>query len=99
MRIAFIFTRLNFNCSNNNKGLLNIPSFYTESSDGMAIGHMLWLHNCLTAYGMYEFAKDRYGMIEGPGAKWSKKRTFEENKKKQKQKEKKKKKKKRQVCL
>lgn len=48
----------------------------------MAIGHMLWLHNCLTAFGMYEFAKDRYGMIEGPGAKWSKKRTFEENKKK-----------------
>lgn len=61
---------------------MNIPSFYTESSDGMAIGHMLWLHNCLTAFGMYEFAKDRYGMIEGPGAKWSKKRTFEENKKK-----------------
>jgi hypothetical protein len=24
------------------------------------IDHMLWLHNCLTAYGMYEFDKDRY---------------------------------------
>jgi predicted aldo/keto reductase-like oxidoreductase len=64
------------------KGLLNVPSFFTKSSDGMAIGHMLWLHNCLTAYGLYEFAKDRYGMLEAPSAKWKKSRTFEENKKK-----------------
>ena len=64
------------------KGLLNIPSFYKESTDGLAIGHMLWLHNCLTAYGMYEFGKDRYGMIEPCSAKWSKKKTFEENCKK-----------------
>ena len=27
------------------KGLLNVPSFYEEESDGMCIGHMLWLHN------------------------------------------------------
>ncbi|KAL7504236.1 hypothetical protein ACHAXN_002238 [Cyclotella atomus] len=64
------------------KGLLNVPSFYTEASDGMALGHMLWLHNCLTAYGMYEFAKDRYGMLEGASAKWKKNKSFEENKKK-----------------
>ncbi|KAL7487744.1 hypothetical protein ACHAW6_013316 [Cyclotella cf. meneghiniana] len=64
------------------KGLLNVPSFYTESSDGMAIGHMLWLHNCLSAYGMYEFAKDRYGMLEGPSVKWKKGKTYEENRKK-----------------
>jgi predicted aldo/keto reductase-like oxidoreductase len=64
------------------KGLLNVPSFYTEASDGIALGHMLWLHNCLTAYGMYEFAKDRYGMLEGASAKWKKNKSFEENKKK-----------------
>lgn len=64
------------------KGLVNVPSFYTESSDGIAIGHILWLHNCLTAFGLYEFAKDRYSMLEGPSAKWSSKKTFEENKKK-----------------
>lgn len=64
------------------KGLLNVPSFYTESSDGMAIGHMLWVHNCLTAYGMYEFSKDRYGMLEKASASWSKSKSFEENMKK-----------------
>lgn len=62
------------------KGLLNIPSFYEKSSDGMAIGHMLWLHNCLTAYGLYEFSVNRYSMIEG--VSWSKTKSFEENIKK-----------------
>lgn len=64
------------------KGLLNVTSFYTKSSDVMAIGHMLWLHNCLLVYGMYEFAIDRYGMLEGPSAKWKKGKTYEENRKK-----------------
>lgn len=63
------------------KGLLNVPSFYTESSDGMALGHMLWLHNCLKAFGMYEFAKDRYEILEGISVQW-KKKSFEDNKKK-----------------
>ena len=63
------------------KGLLNVPSFYTESSDGTALGHMLWLHNCLKAFGMYEFAKDRYEILEGVTVKW-KKKSFEDNKKK-----------------
>jgi len=64
------------------RGLLNVPSFYEEESCGMCIGHMLWLHNCLTAYGMYEFARDRYGSVEKSGTGWSKSLTFEENKKK-----------------
>lgn len=62
------------------KGLLNVPSFYERPADGMAIGHMLWLHNCLRAYGMHEFAKDRYGNIES--AKWSTSKSYEENVKK-----------------
>ncbi len=62
------------------KGLLNIPSFFNASTDGQSLGHMLWLHNCLTAYGMYEFCSDRYKMLEG--TKWTKGKTFEENVKK-----------------
>ena len=62
------------------KGLLNVPSFYEESSDGIAIGHMLWLHNCLAAYGMHEFTLDRYSMLEKVG--WNKSKTFDENVKK-----------------
>ena len=62
------------------KGLLNVPSFYEETSDGMSIGHMLWLHDCLTAYGMHEFSKDRYGSLEKTS--WSKSKSYEENVKK-----------------
>jgi len=64
------------------KGLLNVPSCFSESSDGIPLGHMLWLHNCLTAYGLYEFAKDRYGMLEASGTKWKKNKSFKENTKK-----------------
>lgn len=62
------------------KGMLNIPSCYSEPTDGMAIGHMLWLHNNMKAYGMYEFCKDRYENLEK--AAWNKKLSYEENKKK-----------------
>ena len=59
------------------KGLLNIPTCYDERSNGVAIGHLLWLHNLVQAYGMYEFGRDRYKMLEATG--WSDKKTFEEN--------------------
>ena len=62
------------------KGLINVPSFYDEGSDGVALGHMLWLHNCLTAFGMHEFSRDRYSMLEKIG--WNKSKSFEENVKK-----------------
>eukprot|EP00566_Odontella_aurita_P005356 CAMPEP_0113546118 /NCGR_PEP_ID=MMETSP0015_2-20120614/11632_1 /TAXON_ID=2838 /ORGANISM="Odontella" /LENGTH=618 /DNA_ID=CAMNT_0000446545 /DNA_START=8 /DNA_END=1864 /DNA_ORIENTATION=+ /assembly_acc=CAM_ASM_000160 len=62
------------------KGLLKIPSFYDKTSDGIAIGHVLWLHNCLTAFGLYEFSKDRYGNLEATS--WSKSKSYEENVKK-----------------
>jgi predicted aldo/keto reductase-like oxidoreductase len=62
------------------KGLLNVPSFYEHSSDGVAIGHLLWLHNCLTAFGMYEFSRDRYSMLEK--VDWNKSKSFDENVKK-----------------
>lgn len=64
------------------KGLLNIPSYYESKTDGIAIGHCLWIHNCLSAYGKVEFCRDRYSNLESASAKWSKKKTFEENKKK-----------------
>ena len=59
------------------KGLLNVPSFYDKPSDGMALGHILWIHNCMTAYGMYEFCNDRYGMLLK--TKWVKTKSYEEN--------------------
>jgi len=57
------------------KGLLNIPSCYNKETDGIAIGHILWLHNLITAFGMYHFAKQRYTMLESGRAG---KTTFED---------------------
>jgi hypothetical protein len=42
----------------------------------------LLIYSSLTAYGMYEFARDRYGMVEKSGTGWSKSLSFEENMKK-----------------
>ena len=63
------------------KGLVNIPSFYEEASNGIALGHTLWCYNVLKAYGMYDFAKERYSNVETcfPPAKWKKGTTFEAN--------------------
>lgn len=61
------------------QGLLNLPSCFEEASDGIAIGHILWLHNLLSCYGMYEYCRDRYKSLVA--AKWDKKKSFEENKK------------------
>lgn len=62
------------------KGLLNLPSCLEESTDGIAIGHVLWLHNLMTAYGMYEFCRKRYKSLED--TKWKDGKSFAENKKK-----------------
>ena len=61
------------------KGLLNLPGPYDECTDGIHVGHILWIHNLLTTYGMYEFCRDRYEGLET--AKWNKKKTWEEKEK------------------
>mmetsp|Transcript_22596 Transcript_22596/g.34721 ORF Transcript_22596/g.34721 Transcript_22596/m.34721 type:complete len:176 (+) Transcript_22596:1290-1817(+) len=61
------------------KGMLNLPSFYNEETNGTALGHILWCHNVVKAYGMYEFAKARYENLQDTRASWSKKKTFEDN--------------------
>ena len=61
------------------QGLLNIPSCYREVTQGVAIGHVLWLHNLVTAYGMIEVARDRYQSLEATSAKWNSKKSFEDN--------------------
>jgi hypothetical protein len=59
------------------KGMLNIPSCYRKSTTGVAIGHILWLHNVCTAFGLYEFARERYSNLDT--AKWNDKKSFEDN--------------------
>lgn len=59
------------------KGLLNLPSMMDESTDGIAIGHILWIYNLLVSYGMFEYCQDRYTSLVL--ASWDKKKSFEDN--------------------
>lgn len=63
------------------KGMKDVPDFYDESTQGVALGHTLWCHNMLVAYGMYDTAKERYEKLDSSN-KWDKKKSFEENSKK-----------------
>lgn len=60
------------------KGLLNVPSFFNESTNGFGIGHILWCYNMLHAYGMYDTAKAIYTNLETTN-KWNSKKSFDEN--------------------
>jgi len=60
------------------KSLLNIPTFFDEVSGGIGIGHIIWCHNMLNAYGMYDTAKARYTSLETSN-KWNNKKSFAEN--------------------
>jgi uncharacterized protein len=42
------------------QGLLQLPHPYEPSTKLLGLGHMVWLHNLCTAWGLYEFSRDRY---------------------------------------
>jgi predicted aldo/keto reductase-like oxidoreductase len=50
-----------------------------ESKFTIEHNQMVWLYNLIQVFGMYEFAKARYGGFESNGKKWDDKRTMEEN--------------------
>ena len=62
------------------KGLLNLPSCEVKTTNGTAIGHVLWCYNLMKAFGMYEFASKRYTNLKI--CPWNSKKSFEENAKK-----------------
>ncbi len=59
----------------------SIPTCWESSSRGVGLSHLLWLHDLLYAYGMYDFCKDRYHMCEVTTKKWDKRMSIEENSK------------------
>ena len=63
------------------KGLLNLPNCFDSSSHGIALGQILFLHDLLVGYGMYEFCKDRYMGLETTkwDKQWDNKKSFEQN--------------------
>jgi len=42
-------------------------------------GQMVWLHNIIKAWGMWDFAKDRYGTFDGNTKNWNDDLSIEEN--------------------
>ena len=61
------------------KSLLGLPSYFDKASiKGMGLGHVLWCYNMIHAYGMYDTAVARYGMLEKSN-KWNDKKSFEDN--------------------
>jgi len=60
------------------KGMLNVSSCEDERTNGTGLGHILWCHNIVSAFGMYDFARARYGNMETM-VKWNEKKSFEEN--------------------
>jgi hypothetical protein len=58
------------------KGLLNIPGPFDVATDAIHIGHILGLHDLVTAFGMYDYCRDRYSSLEQ--TKWDKNKSWKE---------------------
>ena len=61
------------------QGLMHVPGPFHPETDGIGLGHMLWCHNMLQAYGMYDAALARYKNLVDETKKWKKNKTYEEN--------------------
>ena len=56
-----------------------LPDMFEAASGGVAIGHILWLHNCVSVYGLYDFARQRYGGLEATRKSWDASKSYEAN--------------------
>lgn len=61
------------------KGLLNLPSYQDKVSHGVDISYILWLHNLLITFGLFDFCKKHYKILEANKSVWNNKISFEEN--------------------
>jgi len=57
---------------------VNVPNCDTVN-DAYNFGQMVWLHNIVKAWGMLDFAKDRYAVFDGNLKKWDFDRSTREN--------------------
>jgi hypothetical protein len=60
-----------------NHGMLNLPDCEQPITQGVAMGHILWLHNLCQAFGMYDFCRERYANLERQA--WNDKLSFQQN--------------------
>jgi len=61
------------------KGMLNLPDCYEKATSGVLMGHIVWLHNLMVSYGMYDFCKERYKSMFATESAWKDNKSFEEN--------------------
>lgn len=57
---------------------LGLPNC-SDAVQGTQIGNIVWLNNVVKAFGMVDFARDRYGTLVGNLAKWDYSKTKDEN--------------------
>lgn len=51
----------------------------TQSKSRIEHNQIIWLYNCIVAFGMYEFSKARYKSFENNNSKWDSSKTDDEN--------------------
>ena len=59
----------------------NLPDAW-ENTEGITVGYFLWLRWIAMAWGLFEYAKERYQNLSGNLKDWDEEKTFEENVKK-----------------
>eukprot|EP00546_Thalassionema_frauenfeldii_P009336 CAMPEP_0178927336 /NCGR_PEP_ID=MMETSP0786-20121207/19122_1 /TAXON_ID=186022 /ORGANISM="Thalassionema frauenfeldii, Strain CCMP 1798" /LENGTH=235 /DNA_ID=CAMNT_0020602739 /DNA_START=515 /DNA_END=1222 /DNA_ORIENTATION=- len=69
--------------NNNNKEWcqtwhVGLPNWH-GAEQGTQLGNIVWLYNCIKGLGMLDFARDRYGSMEGNFASWDSTVTKQEN--------------------
>ena len=57
---------------------VGLPTCF-DTSTGVFVTHLVWLRHITKAWGMLEFARDRYSNLAGNLKDWDDEKTFEEN--------------------
>lgn len=58
---------------------VGLPNYYQSQKNGAQIGNIVWMYNCIRAFGLLDFAKERYGACTGNLKNWNYEKTWEEN--------------------
>jgi hypothetical protein len=57
---------------------VGVPNWY-HAKNGTQHGNLVWLYNLIQGYGLLDFAKERYAMLEPRSVKWESNKAKEEN--------------------
>ncbi|KAL3776236.1 hypothetical protein HJC23_011733 [Cyclotella cryptica] len=58
---------------------VGLPNYSHSPQRGSQVGNMVWLYNAINMFGLFDFAKDRYGTLVGNSRNWDKNKSWKEN--------------------